>query len=195
MASLERSFLGEAATRLGRLFKLGGLLSPKYDEGEAIKAVVVLGDATLPGYGDRGGVRWSVGGVAAGGGVGAYAGIEAQEDVIVELVSFADNTAACQFTIKWNTATEASPSGAAFAGFVPALDRATSVNIAAPVTALYQGGAAPAAVTARTLWQGIAGLGVWQFPFPFLLTKGSRLWVEQSLVASTLYANFSGRSF
>lgn len=194
--ALERSFLGEAATRIGRLLGLGGMLTPKFNEGEGIAPILLLGDGTEPGYGDRSGRRWAIGGVAAGAGVGAYIGIEATSEIIVEGVGFSTNTAAGQYTLKWNTATEASPSGATFPTFVPALDRASSVNVAAPVLFLAQGGAAPAGVTSRTLWSGLGGLN---YPVTFLhrfhMMPGSRLWLEYSTVAATIYANFYGRSF
>jgi len=195
MAQIERSYLGEAAAKLSRLLTLSGLVSPKFDLGESITPTVLLGDGTAPGYGDRSGKRWAVGGVAAGGGVGAYLGIEATGEIVVEGVEFGTNTSG-QFTLRWNTATEASPSGAPFPSFVPALDRASNVNLSGPLTFLAQGGAAPAGVTSRILHMGLATAGFsTKWTHPFHMMRGSRLWMEQSIPAATVYCSFWGRAF
>jgi len=198
VAEIERSFLGEAATKLSRLLSLSGLTSPKFDLNERVLPMVILGNADLPGYGDRAGVRWATGGVCAPGGVGAYAGIEAARECIVEGAWVSTNTAGVQFTTRWNTTSEASPSGATFPTFVPGLDRAPNVNVAAAVTALFQGGAAPAAVTSRTLFQNILPLGSYPALGPewmFHMLPGSRLWIESGSLAATVYFSFWGRAF
>lgn len=195
MAKLRaQSFFGELSTRLQLWLGLDTEVSPEFSPN--CVPVLVVGNTDDPGYADRRGVRWAVGGVAAGGGVGAYLGIEAfGQEIVIDGVEFWTNTAS-QFTLKWNTATEASPSGATFPSFVPALDRATNRVIPAPVRFLAQGGAAPAVVGDRTLYQGIATAGfpaTWRHSFHMM--PGSRLWMEQSVVAATVYCNFWGRSF
>ena len=50
---IDQGYLGEAAARLARLLEVRGLVSPKFHTREDIIPVVVLGDATLPGYGDN----------------------------------------------------------------------------------------------------------------------------------------------
>jgi hypothetical protein len=47
---IDRSFLGEAALRLSRVFGFGGAVSPEFDSGEKIQPVVLVADATQPGY-------------------------------------------------------------------------------------------------------------------------------------------------
>lgn len=51
MAARERTFLGEASLRLSRLLGLPGGVSPQFPDRSSIVPVVLLGDATLPGYG------------------------------------------------------------------------------------------------------------------------------------------------
>ena len=48
-----RTFLGEAATRLYRLLGLDGFVSPVFRDGADVVPVVILGDGTLPGYGQQ----------------------------------------------------------------------------------------------------------------------------------------------
>lgn len=47
---IDRSFLGEAVIRLSRVFGLGGEVSPQFDSGDRIQPVVLVADATQPGY-------------------------------------------------------------------------------------------------------------------------------------------------
>jgi hypothetical protein len=47
---IDRSFLGEAVLRLSRVFGLSGEVSPQFDAGDQITPVVVVADATGPGY-------------------------------------------------------------------------------------------------------------------------------------------------
>jgi len=47
---IDRSFLGEAALRLSRVFGFGGAVSPEFDSGEKILPVVLVADASGPGY-------------------------------------------------------------------------------------------------------------------------------------------------
>lgn len=193
---ITKTYLGEAATRLARLLGVDGLITPLFDSEEKLQPVILMGDTTDPGYSERSAMRWAIAGVAAGGGVGAYIGIEATREIVVQGVNFGANTANGQFTLKWNTSAEASPSGATFPTFVPQLDRAVNRDQAAPVLFLAQGGAAPAAVNSRTLWVGLAAAnGVYDLPFEFHMNPGSRLWIEYSTVAATIYASFRGRTF
>lgn len=65
MGSLVRSFLGEAALRIQRLLELDAAVSPRFEAGEKIQPVIILGDGDRPGMGGVRGRRFS----AAGGGV------------------------------------------------------------------------------------------------------------------------------
>ena len=47
---IDRSFLGEAAIRLSRVFGFGGAVSPEFDSGEKIIPVVLVADGSGPGY-------------------------------------------------------------------------------------------------------------------------------------------------
>lgn len=47
---IDRSFLGEAVIRLSRCFGIGGEVSPQFDAGDQITPVVIVADATTPGY-------------------------------------------------------------------------------------------------------------------------------------------------
>lgn len=62
---IDRSFLGETALRLGRLLRVGGLISPQFESEEKVQPVVLVGDATGIGYRGQSLRSWSYGEVVA----------------------------------------------------------------------------------------------------------------------------------
>lgn len=66
---IDRSFLGEAVIRLSRALGISGEVSPSFDAGDRIQPVVLVADATTPGYRGQ-----SLRGFAYGETVGAVAG-------------------------------------------------------------------------------------------------------------------------
>jgi hypothetical protein len=96
---IDRSFLGEAAIRLARLFGISGAISPDFLRGEKILPVVTVGDGLDVGMGGNRGRRWMAG--APSGGVGSFPWIRldaaATQPLIVDHVVCASDTTESAF--------------------------------------------------------------------------------------------------
>lgn len=138
-----RSDFGEFEARTRRMLSLEGLIP--LDLGRGITPVMLLGDATLPGFG-QGRQRRFAGQVAQGGiGTGFWWKCEAAEGVIIDEVVVAITTA-CVVRMRYLGVNDADPVAITTAGGLM-LDRATSGSEVSP---LLRSAAADASATIST---------------------------------------------
>jgi hypothetical protein len=83
---IDFSFLGDASARLSRFLGVSGQLSPSVNPEPEIIPVVLVGDATLPGYGSQSGRRFLACVQSGPSAVGVLVGIKATIDLIVDEV-------------------------------------------------------------------------------------------------------------
>lgn len=98
----ERPFLGEALNRLNRMLGVQGSVSPNFRDGSDLIPTVLLGDGTLPGYGQQSLRRFLAseqGAQAAG--QPTTVGFQAAIDVIITRFSYSFTAAAGLQRIKY----------------------------------------------------------------------------------------------
>lgn len=188
---LERSYLGDAASRLARLFQLGGPLTPLFRRREYIQPVVVVGDGTTPGMGENRQRHFGVcGTILAGGTVNHFL---TSQDVVIERVRFDHEVfaVATQLLVSYkgpNDAVGAEVPGGTLTGGM--LDRAGQSE-PAPLTQLVGG-------TAGARWMRgnlQAATSVFEFDGEFFLERRSRIIVVPTGAGSTINYSIFGRTF
>ena len=126
-SSFGKGYLGEIGQRLQRLLGFDGEADASFTS-EA-RPVIIVGDATLPGYGNQQGRRFAIASAQLQGASTLNWFIKADQDVIIEQIQITrDNTAAALGSIRMYFAppTIAEPVTLAVAGLF--LDRAVNVT-------------------------------------------------------------------
>lgn len=191
---IDRSFLGDAALRLARIFDISGLVSPSFETAEKIMPMVLLGDGTLPGMGGGRGRRFAGAVIQAGGAGAAGIGIRAQADILIEEIQVSTQTAAQEFLVHFLGVNDADPFLIATPTTSVMLDRSLNVTESGPV---LTGAVTPFLIgVARTIWRNTlsANSPVSVACVPFFLQRGAGL-TFQGGVAATVDVNFYGRTF
>lgn len=165
-----KGFLGDIGTRLQRLLKFDGSADASFDS-KAIP-VMLVGDATLPGYGDQQGRNFGVLSTVV---LNSWFYIRANADVIIGRVDIQTTApaagAACSFSLV--------PPGTADPGSVPGgifLDRNASANDRPPLGVVTN--ATPTAGTVlQNLFTSAAAIPgtTWVFDRPFCLGAGQAI--------------------
>lgn len=159
-----RSFFGEATTRLARFLGLEGEIPVGLEE--KIRPVMIVGDATLPGYTSFRGRRWGAPGTNAGG--QQYL---ATEPVIVDGMSFANTTVGAA-TIEVKIYGPGEWPGAAPTTPVPWIDLLPTSSEAAPVLTAAANALAGGVVAYRLV---LPQNGYISIPYQMALVQGSRI--------------------
>lgn len=188
--TLDRGFLGDAATRTGRLLDVAGLQALKFDAGEAIQPVVLLGDGTAPGMGQQRGRRfgWTVNQA-----VTTFAQMEATQDLQIDFieVSFSVFAVAGDVAIQYKGPNDLRDG---VLGGLPQgvlIDRAQSNAEGAPLL-YFVGGTAGIRIYRKQL---LTNVSVAQYASPFFLAAGARIIVTPLGAGNTYNINVQGRIF
>ena len=200
--TIERSFLGDAASRLARLLQLGGPLSPAFERRERILPVVLVGDGTLPGMADARGIQFAGSINQAGGGAQpVLMGIRFSVDCLVDDLRFRSNTAGTEMSLRWSGASDAA------AVTLAALAQTALVTIdrnraqqAAPVTSFGSNATATPGAGFGIVFRHIPLANI-DIPVPLVadgrgwfMAAGSMLWIVHT-VAATVTMTIRGRTF
>ena len=187
---IDQGYLGEAATRLSRLLEVRGLVSPKFHTREDILPVVVLGDATLPGYGDNRLRRFACAHqTGAGAGIGSTF-FRATADLIITRISCFKATAGAS-TISLIGAATTPPVVPATAD-VFFLDRVQGTEPAPALTGDGDGTALTGALIYRFGNETAANINLHAGLEPFLLPALATLQIRGAAVAVVQNVNISG---
>ena len=171
--SYGRSFLGDISSRLQRLLKFDGDAGATFDS-KALP-VMLVGDATLPGYGDQQGRRFILqsGVVAAGG----FFYFRAVRDVIITQIRFTQDLAA-NSTQEWRQIALGTAPGVAPAIGGLFMDRSGSLNDRPPME-FYNGAVATAGtiiqLTTCLVASPLTGVYVTCCDQPFCLAAGGAM--------------------
>lgn len=174
-----KGFLGDIGTRLQRLLKFDGSADASFDS-KAIP-VMVVGDATLPGYGDNQGRRFVVqSGIVAG---GSFFYVKATQDVIINQIRHT-NEAAGIGNIEWRLMALGTADPVAPASLGLFLDRSRSTNDRPPIVGSNNPAAAAGAViqnlTCTAASPPVGTYTTW-CDQPFLLASGQAIgWLNNS---------------
>ena len=187
--AIDRPFLGEAAIRIARLLGVTGAVSPAFERQETIIPVVMLGDATLPGYGGQSQRRFGASHqTTAGAGIMSTV-VVASQDVILYAVQFLTATVG---TYTLTVGAGAPPSAAATAD-VFFTDRLGGTG--AEIAPLLTGNGDGVALTGSLIWRGNpTAINVPQNMLlaPICLAAGNWLQVRGAGVAVTHSVNLLG---
>lgn len=190
---LEQSYLGDAESRLSRALRLLGATDPRYQRGEHILPVVLIGDGTLPGYGVGAGRRF-LAGLVTNGTIAAISavGVLAQQDLIITSLT-ASWTVGGILTLTYQGPNDAAAFAMATTGGCY-VDRAASSAEVAPI--LF-GNDSAAAITGAVIWRSDAttsGPLNEIIPAGFCMVAGSRLILRTSAVNCRLNLNIRGQA-
>ncbi len=170
MPARSYGYLGDMGKRLQRLLGFDGEVGASFSPSAV--PVILVGDATLPGYGDQQGRRFQV--MQGVSGTGSYLYVRATEDVIIEKVRCVVNNAGAG-TLTWSLV----PPGTADPGssiLGTYLDRSVALGDRPPMT-----GVANATVTAGKQLLALPirasqeGTILELAPVPFALAQGQAL--------------------
>lgn len=196
---LERSFLGDAASRISRLLSLGGPLTPLFNRRERITPVVLVGDGTEPGMAEARGLQFAGSiNVAGGGAQVPIVGFRFQVEAWVDAILYRSNTAATEGSLRWAPSADAAAvTLSALAQTALGLVDRNQVLQAAPVTSFGSNATAPP--TGLILHRIIPAANVDQNYLlndrPFFVPAGSVLWFTHNVIAATVTATIRGRTF
>lgn len=198
--SLERSFLGDAASRLSRLFSLGGPITPLFNRRREVDAVVLVGDGTLPGMADTRGLQFGGSINQAGGGAqNVLAGWRFGVECWVDSIRYRSNTAGTEASLRFAPPADAAnvTLSALAQTALTQIDRGQQLT-AAPVTSFGSNATAPPAGFILHRIIPVANVDVEYLPgagVPLFVAAGSVLWFTHNLVAPTLTISIRGRTF
>lgn len=193
---IQKSFLGEAATRIIRALNLDGLVTPDYEPGEKIQPVIIVANGLEAGMSDRRGRRWVAATIIAGGGATHSCGIKVGEDTVLTAIQLTSTDAAgSEYRGFLAGPNDADPFAMATAGAIW-VDRAVVGTEAAPVGI---GQVTPQVVAGggnlfRHTSQANANPFSNYLPEPVMLFAGSKVWVSSSGIAD-MRVVFWGRTF
>lgn len=198
---VERSFLGDAATRIARLLQLGGPLSPAFERKERILPVMLVGDGTLPGMADARGIQFAGSWNQAGGGAQpVLAGVRFQVDCWLDDLRYRSNTAGTEMSLRWSGPTDAAAVTLAALAQVALvrMDR-NQAQQAAPVTSFGSNATATPGAGFGTIFRHIPVANVDIVPLVgdgrgWFMAAGSMLWVVHT-IAATVTMTVRGRTF
>ncbi len=177
-----KGFLGDIGTRLQRLLKFDGAADASFDA-KAIP-VMLVGDATAPGYGDQQGRRFCVFQGLTG---GQWFYLRATADVIVTRMDLQWTAPAAGI----QTRVDICPPGTTDPGTAPIgvyLDRLISINDRPPLLGVVNATPTTGAIIGNYFCAAATPVGqIISLPVPFCLASGAALvWTPNAAVGASV---------